>query len=150
MGLKKEVSRVIANGSEQQLQELVEQHAGAVRHLLALTYQADSVVRERAAHGVALAGHHHPRLVRRVIERLLWAMNDESGTNAQTAPLVLRAIARETPQLLETAVPELNRAAQEDENIGGLARQVLQELGRVPEIAGQWPEIFTGLQEAEE
>lgn len=145
MGLKDEVGRVIADGDEQRLRRLVEEQAGAVRHLLALSYQADRTVSERAARGVALAGHHHPRLVRRVIERLLWAMNDESGTNAQTAPRVLRAIACETPQLLQEAVPELNRAVQQDDNIGELARQVLQELGRVPEVAGCWPEIFGGL-----
>jgi hypothetical protein len=34
-------------------------------------------------------------------------MNDESGTHALTAPEVLRAIAEESPQLLQPLVPNL-------------------------------------------
>jgi hypothetical protein len=79
----------------------------AIRHLVALTYRPEPAVRETAARGVALASRHHPKLVQEVARRLIWAMNDESGTHAVTAPEVLRAIAEESPQLLLPLVPSL-------------------------------------------
>ncbi len=79
----------------------------ALRHLVALTYRPDAGIRAAAARGIALAGRQHPKLVQEVARRLIWAMNDESGTHAVTAPEVLRAIAEETPELLLPLVPSL-------------------------------------------
>ena len=44
----------------------------------------------------AVAARHHPDLVQQVVRRLVWAMNDESGTNALTAPEVVKAVADES------------------------------------------------------
>lgn len=89
--------------------ELVKSDPRTVRQLVALTYRPEADVRATAARGLALAGHHHPRLVQEVARRLVWAMNEESGTNAVNAPEVLRAVAEETPDLLRPLVPNLLR-----------------------------------------
>ncbi len=89
--------------------ELVKSDPRTVRQLVALTYRPEPDVRATAARGLALAGHHHPRLVQEVARRLVWAMNEESGTHAVTAPEVLRAVAEETPELLRPLVPNLLR-----------------------------------------
>ena len=93
------------------MEELVAEEPRAVRHLLGLTYHPESTKRNVAAQGLALASRYHPRLVQEVVRRLIWAMNDESGTNALTAPEVIQAIADEKPELLLPVVPDLTRLA---------------------------------------
>ena len=85
-----------------------------VRLLLGLTYELDEEVRATAATGVGFAARHHPSLAEATIRRLVWAMNDESGTNGVTAPIVLQAIARERPDLLLPVVPDLVRLSTDE------------------------------------
>ena len=70
---------------------------------------------------IGRAGHHHPITVQQVVRRLVWAMNDESGTNALTAPEVVRAVADQTPELLLPLVPDLSRLAADEGLHEGLA-----------------------------
>ena len=79
----------------------------ALRHLLALAYRPEAEIRTAAGRAIAAASRHHPELVQEMARRLLWAMNDESGTHALTAPEVLRAIAEVNPDLLLPLLPEL-------------------------------------------
>ncbi len=108
-GLKERVAEVVARGGREELEGLVAADRRAVRYLVALSYRTEPSVRETASRGIALAGRHHPRLVQEVARRLIWAMNDESGTHAVTAPEVLRAIAEEVPGLLVPLVPDILR-----------------------------------------
>jgi hypothetical protein len=81
----------------------------AVRILLGLTYQDDEALRTAASRGLGLAGRLRPRLMQEVARRLVWAMNDESGTYGAHAPQVLKAIAAEVPELLLPLLPDLMR-----------------------------------------
>jgi hypothetical protein len=81
----------------------------ALRHLLALAYREEPEIRAAAAHAIGAASRHHPKLVQEIARRLVWAMNDESGTHAATAPEVLRAVAREAPELLVPLASDLLR-----------------------------------------
>ncbi len=109
MSLRTQVQEAVERRRLDELETLVAGEPRAVRYLVALSYQPDTTVRETACKGIGLAGRHHPKLVRKVIRRLVWAMNDESGTNAVTAPAVLKAIANEQPELLLPMVPDLIR-----------------------------------------
>ena len=121
MNLKTRIRTAVQNqSSDEELEGLVSEETRAVRHLLGFTYHEDHEIRMRAARAVALASKHHPALVQSIIRQLVWAMNDESGTNALTAPEVLRAIADETPELLLPAVPDLVRLSAEPELREGL------------------------------
>lgn len=111
MALRDQVEDAVAGNRLAEIEELVASEPRAVRYLVGLTYRPDGEVRRVASRGVALAARHHPELVQRVIRRLVWAMNDESGTNAVTAPEVLKAIAGERPELLLPVVPDLTRLA---------------------------------------
>lgn len=107
MSTKERVNEAVRRHRLDELEDVVSADKRAVRYLVALTYQPEPDVREIAARGLALASRHHPRLVQEVARRLVWAMNDESGTHALTAPGVLRAIAEESPELLLPLVPNL-------------------------------------------
>ncbi len=107
MSLREQVTEAVRTRRFDDLAALVASEKSALRHLVALTYRPESDVRAAAARGVALASRHHPQLVQEVARRLVWSMNDESGTYAVTAPEVLRAIAEESPELLLPLVPSL-------------------------------------------
>ena len=85
MTLRDEVHTLVREGDDAGLEELVAANRRAVRYLLGMTYQDDREIRGRAARAIGIAGRHHAKLVQEVIRRLIWAMNDESATNAENA-----------------------------------------------------------------
>jgi hypothetical protein len=119
-----------------ELDQLIARDAGSVRHLVALSYQPDATLRRVAGRGLGVAGRYHPRLVQNVIRRLVWAMNDESGTNAVTAPEVLRAIAEQEPELLLPMVPDLVRLSADPGLQEGLAATLKTVASRCPGKVG--------------
>jgi hypothetical protein len=137
VSLKTRTHTAVRNGSEDELERLVSEEPGAVRHALGLTYHAERGIRERAARAVALAARRHPALVQNVIRRLVWAMNDESGTNAATAPEVLQAIADERPELLLPMLPDLVRLSADPELREGLAAALRTVSRRCPGEIGR-------------
>jgi hypothetical protein len=120
-----------------ELEELVESEPRAIRYLLGMSYDADPEVRERAKRGVALASRYHPKLVQEAVRRLVWAMNDESGTNALSAPAVLQAIADENPELLLPMVPDLTRLAADPGLQEGIAKTLKTVASRCPGKVGE-------------
>lgn len=129
MSLRKRTLIAVQSGSDDDLEDLVSEESKSIRYLLGFTYRDDPGIRSRAACALALAAKHHPARIQSVIRQLVWAMNDESGTNALTAPEVLQAIADETPELLVPAVPDLVRLSAEPELREGLAA-VLRTISR--------------------
>lgn len=120
--LRSEVEQLVVRGELEKLDALISENPRAIRYLLGLSYRPDDKIRKAAARGIALAGKHHPGLVQNVIRRLVWAMNEESGANALTAPVVLQAIAEERPELLLPMVPDIIRLAGDNALYDGLAR----------------------------
>ena len=137
MSLKTRTHIAVRNGSDDELDRLVSEEPGAVRHALGLTYHEERGIRKRAARAVALASRRHPSLVQNVIRRLVWAMNDESGTNAATAPEVLQEIADENPKLLLPMLPDLVRLSADPELSEGLAAALRTVSRRYPGEIGR-------------
>lgn len=114
MRLSTEISdglELARQGDYSKLDYLISRNSSTVRHLLGMTYLPDSEDREIAIWGLAFAAQYYPKLIKDVVRRLVWAMNDESGTNALTAPDVLLGIARVRPDLLLPVIPDLTRLA---------------------------------------
>ena len=129
MNLRARVLELVAADDGAALSELVADEPRAIRHLVGCTYQADERIREVACRGIGRAARHHPELVQQVVRRLIWAMNDESGTNALTAPGVVKAVADEKPDLLLPLVPDLVRLAADE----GLQTPLAEALGNLVE-----------------
>jgi len=121
MNLKTQVLDFVTNGETAALDELVAAHPRSIRFLVGCSYRSEPRVRETACRAIGRAGHHYPLLVQQVVRRLVWAMNEESGTNALTAPAVVRSVADETPELLRPLVPDLTRLAADEGLHAGLA-----------------------------
>ena len=111
MSLRERIQRAVREGDLDDIQTIVSEEPRAVRFLVGLSFHTDERIQSTAAKGVAVAARFHPELVQRVVRRLVWAMNDESGTNAITAPRVVQEIAWERPDLLVPMIPDLVRLA---------------------------------------
>jgi hypothetical protein len=137
VSLRARVHEMVRVGmADGELEELVEREPRAVRYLVGMSYHADPEIRKTATRGVALAARHHPKLVQDIVRRLVWAMNDESATNAVTAPEVLQAIADEKPELLLPMVPDLTRLASDPGLQEGLAGTLKTIASRCPGKVG--------------
>lgn len=136
MRLRQQVADAVALGNEQRIEDLVSQEVRAIRHMLGLTYSPNGHTREVAARGVAIASRHHPRLVQNLVRRLVWAMNEESGSHAVTAPAVVVAIAHEQPKMLLPMVPDLIRLAADESLREGLVKALEIVTERCPGKVG--------------
>jgi hypothetical protein len=111
MSAREQVKKAVEEHRLEDLASIAAEDPRALRHLLALAYREEPEIRAAAAGAIGAASHDHPRLVQEIARRLVWAMNDESGTHAASAPEVLRAIAEQTPELLVPLAPDLLRLA---------------------------------------
>jgi hypothetical protein len=134
--LAAEVRLALAEDRADELARLIADEPRTVRYLLAATYQPEPGLRRRASRALGEAGRHHPQIVQNVVRRLVWAMNDESGTNALHAPQVLCAIAELVPELLLPVIPDLLRLAGEEQFHEGLAIALRTVTERCPGRVG--------------
>ena len=129
MSFRKDIRDAVAAADFATLEPLIAGDRKTVRHLVGLSYSAEPGVAGNAARALAIAARHHPELVAATVRRLVWAMNDESGTNALSAPAVIEAIAEETPDLLVPVVPDLLRLSGDPGLRPGL-RRALRTIAR--------------------
>ena len=135
--LRQKVHAAVSAGDMAAIETAVAGEPRVVRYLLGLSYHQESEMRATAARGLAIAARYHPDLIQNVVRRLVWAMNDESGTNAETAPPVIVEIARERPELLVPMVPDLVRLAADISLYDGLAEALRIVARECPGEVGQ-------------
>lgn len=105
------IREAIAAGRFDEVDAVVSEEPRSVRHVVGLMYGLDEGIRKNCARALAIAAKHHSKLVRRVIENLIWAMDPRSNTYAPAVPEILKTIAAERPELLTPVVGELVRLA---------------------------------------
>jgi len=137
MRLRTRLMQALEGERTAELETLVAGEPRVVRHLLGLSYHSDDTLRAGALRALKTAARHHPDLVQNLVRRLVWAMNDESGTNALTAPAVVRAIAEEAPRLLIPMVPDLIRLSADPGLQEGLAQALRLVVKRCPGEVGK-------------
>ena len=137
MGIGKEVRELLQQGREETLTELALADSRALRPLVGRLWDSDSTIRNRAARVVGRAAAIHSDLGEDVIRRLMWALNDESGTNGVYGIPALGEIGRCAPDLLAAHVPGLVAMSQDD----GLRLEILRALAALAESA---PSLLVG------
>ena len=137
MGIGKEVRELLQQGREQALIELALADSRALRPLVGRLWDSDSTIRSRAARVVGKAAASHSDLGLEVIRRLIWALNDESGTNGVYGIPALGEIGRSAPDLLAAHIPGLVSICWDD----GLRLEILRALAALAESA---PSLIAG------
>ncbi len=100
MGLKETMMELLHSGDTATLQAMASDDRRAFRLLLGRLWDTDAVIRERAARTVGRVAALRPELGLEVVRRLIWALNDESGTNGVHGIAALAAIGAERPALI--------------------------------------------------
>ena len=132
-----EIEALVRKGDLEALDALVKKDRRSVRHLVSLTYSPEARLRQPAARALAMAVQYHPKLMKSVVRRFVWAMNDESGTHAVSAPDVLTEIAGRHPEIVLPVVPDLVRLAGDESLREGLSRTLKIVASRYPGEVGR-------------
>lgn len=133
--IRTELTRLLREGALEDIVELSRARRNVAKRLVALTYERDDVISWRAMEAVGrIAGGLAPDQGREFIQRILWMMREESGTNAWSSPYILGEILRENPEPYSDIVPVL--ASFHDEEF--FAAGVLWALMR---IGQRWPRL---------
>ncbi len=109
MSLREQVRNAVDSGDIETLESIVSKEPKALRHLMGLMYDLNEERRKVGIAGIAAAARYHPKLAKKVITHLVYAMGKDAGAYVPTAPEVLRAIAEENPELLVPVASDLIR-----------------------------------------
>lgn len=129
MELKKMVSELLHEGRDDELRRLVEADSRSVRPLLGRLWDNDTAVRSRAAAALGEAAAANAELGKEILRRLLWALNDESGTNGAPGLAAIGEIGRRAPGLVGPHVGALVSLVWDE----GLRPELLQALAAIAE-----------------
>jgi len=133
MRLKDEVMELLRQGSEGELADLVARERRAVRFLMTRLWDPDEVIGQRAARAIGRAAAVHSGMGIGLIRRLMWALNDESGTNGIHGLKALGEIGRQAPEELAPHLSALASVAPDD----GLRLELLRAFRAVAESSPQ-------------
>ena len=138
---------LLRTGDMQGLDALIAAQPGTVRHVLGRLWDADSVVRDRAADAVGIAAAHHQELGLELMRRFAWALNDESATNGVDVIPAIAAIAIRVPEMARPFIGRLVGALQ-DPGLRQEAKNALEAIRRRrPELVEPYRVEIDGVKE---
>jgi len=127
MGLREMVMELVQSADRSGLERLCVAEPRTVRYLVGRLWEADEDLRSSAACGIGAAAAAHRELGREVLRRLMWALNDEAGTNGVYGLAAIGEIGARAPDLVEDFVAPVASLAWDD----GLRLEILRALARI-------------------
>lgn len=112
--MREVVMELLRAGRHEELQRLVVADCRTVRPLLGRLWDGDPEIRRTAAWALGELAASHPDLGTEVVRRLMWALNDESGTNGVYGLAALGEIGRRVPEVLLPFLDALSAMAWDD------------------------------------
>ena len=137
LSLRERLLEAVDTGDLEALEAIVSDEPRSLRYLVGLMYRQNRETRRIGARGIALASRYHPKMVKKIVQRLIWAMTDESCTYIPAAPEVLLAIAEEKPELLAPVAPDLIRLSADTSLNQGLCDTLRRIAKHCPGTIGQ-------------
>jgi hypothetical protein len=114
-GLKHKIKALLDKADYDSIIRLSDKHPPILRFLISMTYDKGDVTSWRAMEAVGkLTSRMSAERARHVIQRLLWMMREESGSNAWSAAEIIGEIIRNNPDPFEDIVPVLMSFHEED------------------------------------
>jgi len=114
IGRRELLQALLAEGRFEEVARAAILDSSLIPDVFRLLYHADPVIQHRAAACLAEAVRHHPERARPLLERLAWAMNDESGNYCPGAPVAMAELANARPEEAKGFVPPLLGAVEEE------------------------------------
>ncbi len=145
MSFKQDLIKIVEQGNLDEIAALAEESSSVPTVLMSRLFAAEARTRWRAADAMGRAceviGRRDPSKVRHVLQRLVWALNDESGTTGWGVPQAIGEVIRSDVGLAREFAPLLVAYLEhEDVAVGTdvLVHGVIYALGRIGE---RWPEV---------
>lgn len=130
MPIKEKIIELLEGMDINALKEMYFKDPSVLRRLIALTYDRDSTLCWRAIEAIGeVSAEMSAEEARRLLQRLLWMMRDESGGNPWSAPDIIGEIIRAHIDSLSDVIPVV--ASFHDEEI--FRKGVLRAIGRIAE-----------------
>ena len=105
MSMKEKVRRLLAEYDRAALVELCLEDRRVITALNRLIFDGDALTRWRAVEALGWVAAEDPYLLEKIIARLIYTMNDDSGSIGWTAPQALGEICAADPDLVEDFFP---------------------------------------------
>lgn len=105
MSIKAEVRKLLVENNREKLVELLLDDRRVVTALNRLLFDSDELIRWRAVTGLGWVAEEDPFLLEKVISRLFYTMNDDSGSIGWMAPQALGEICANDADLVEDFFP---------------------------------------------
>jgi len=137
MTRKSLVRRFLIDNDKQGLLTLVFEDRGVVSVLNRLIFDEDELVRWRAVSALGWVAREAPHLLEKIIARLIYTMNDDSGSIGWTAPQALGEICANDPDLVEDFFPIVISSIK----VPAFKRGVIWAIGRVGPVR---PDLVEG------
>lgn len=149
MSLREEVNLLLSENKYDQLVERALQNRGVIKYLFRPLYHPYGVQRWQAIEALgrlteAMAAK-NPEAVKEILRRLLWSMNDESGSASWSAPETIGEIIYRSPELFKEFIPIVVNASEEEIFHRGIA----WALGRIgqkrPDLVAEFIPLLINL-----
>lgn len=127
--LGRKIIDLLRQGHEEAAAELAIANPRAFTPLVARLWDPDPEIRRGAAGAIGRSAAAHPARGLEVIRHLMWALNDESGTNGLYGIPALGEIGYRASEMMAPFVPTLAFMSRDD----GIRLELLKAFGRIAE-----------------
>ena len=103
--LREQIVALLKEGNFSGLTELAGREAGVAAILMQFFYDPGDLLQWRALEGLGHVAGSHPEQVQKVINRLLYLLNEDSGSNGWGAAAALGEIGRHQVSLVKEIIP---------------------------------------------
>jgi hypothetical protein len=128
--LRERIAALLRDRDYPALADLAGRVTGVPTQLLRFLYNPEDLLHWRALEGLGQVAEAHPGQVQKVISRLLWQLNEDSGSFGWGAAAALGEIGRHHISLVKEIVPMFTGFLEEDFSRGPM----LWGLGRLAEV----------------
>lgn len=106
MANKSDIKNWLINEDWESLKNAFQKKGGLVRHLMGFLYNPDEQMRWKAAKGFGVVANVlHDEKIKDLLRRMMWSLNDESGTCCWFTPQAIGEIGFQRPELVKDFLP---------------------------------------------
>ncbi|MFC1557079.1 DVU0298 family protein [candidate division KSB1 bacterium] len=127
---RQEIESILRQNDHNRLEEAVKAHPKTIRLLMGFLYHQEEGLRDAAAQGFGIAARILPlEKLKDLIRRMMWMLNDESGSCSWHVPYALGEIGYNNPEAIKDFVGCLSHYADDpDEYLRTGVRSALKRI----------------------
>jgi len=127
---KRDVEKILKNNEIEKFRDIFKSKPQVVRKLMGFLYHPDIEIRNAAAKGIGIIAQVMPEeKLKDLLRRMLWMLNDESGSCCWHIPYAIGEIGYNNPDVIEDFIGCFSHYADDpDENLRTGVRDALKRI----------------------